>query len=207
MPPTPQQGAGTAAADAPAGPQQGDESGGGGGGEQPAPQPHQQRGPRRFMPFSEGLKNCLGQVGRHLQLGWVTGWCCGHRQTGVASNPTNQPTPTDHASTPPQALGIMEVRTVLVSLLSRFWFELAPAMGKPEAVRHSQQIALTLKIKGGLQLTCRPHSSSAGGAGASVGSAKGKRGGAGSGSAGAAAGGAGRAGSAERAASGVLLGG
>jgi hypothetical protein len=51
----------------------------------------------------------------------------------------------------------MEVRTVMVSLLSRFWFDLAPAMGKADAVRRSQQIALTLKIKGGLQLVCRPH--------------------------------------------------
>jgi hypothetical protein len=118
-----------AAAAAPAGPGEdargashgGDacEAGGSGvgaeGGQQPSPP---QRGPRRFMPFSEGLKNCLGQ-----------------------------------------ALGLMEVRTVLVSLLSRFWFELAPSMGKPEAVRRNQAIALTLKIKGGLQLVCHPHGS------------------------------------------------
>lgn len=44
---------------------------------------------------------------------------------------------------------------MLVVLLSRFWFDLAPAMGKPEAVQKNQQIALTLKIKGGLKLLCR----------------------------------------------------
>lgn len=72
--------------------------------------------PKRFIPFSDGMKNCLGQ-----------------------------------------ALGLMEVRTVLASLLSRFWFELAPSMGKPEAVQKNQQIALTLKIGGGLRLLCKPH--------------------------------------------------
>lgn len=48
---------------------------------------------------------------------------------------------------------------MLVALLSRFWFDLAPSMGRADSVRRSQQIALTLKIKGGLQLTCKPHSS------------------------------------------------
>ncbi len=56
-----------------------------------------------------------------------------------------------------QALGLMEVRTVLVSLLSRFWFELAPSMGKADAVKRNQQIALTLKIAGGLRLLCKQH--------------------------------------------------
>jgi hypothetical protein len=69
----------------------------------------------------------------------------------------------------------MEVRAVLVSLLSRFWFELAPSMGKAEAVRRNQQIALTLKIKGGLQLVCQPHSSSLAGTGARPGAAKARR--------------------------------
>lgn len=73
---------------------------------------------RRFAPFSDGLKNCLGQ-----------------------------------------ALGIMEVRTVLAVLLGRFWFDLAPSMGKPETVRRNQQIALTLKMKEGLSLVAKPHSS------------------------------------------------
>eukprot|EP00882_Tetradesmus_deserticola_P002743 GHRQ01002916.1.p2 GENE.GHRQ01002916.1~~GHRQ01002916.1.p2 ORF type:complete len:180 (+),score=64.53 GHRQ01002916.1:31-540(+) len=73
---------------------------------------------RRFAPFSDGLKNCLGQ-----------------------------------------ALGLMEVRTVLATLLGRFWFDLAPSMGKPETVRRNQQIALTLKMKEGLSLVARPHSS------------------------------------------------
>jgi hypothetical protein len=73
----------------------------------------------------------------------------------------------------------MEVRTVLVSLLSRFWFDLAPSMAKPETVRRNQQIALTLKIKGGLQLTCRPHASmeaAAGGGGGGGAKAPARRG-------------------------------
>jgi hypothetical protein len=53
----------------------------------------------------------------------------------------------------------MEVRTVLATLLGRFWFELAPSMGKPETVRRNQQIALTLKMKEGLSLVAKPHSS------------------------------------------------
>lgn len=57
-----------------------------------------------------------------------------------------------------QSLGLMEVRTVLATLLARFWFELAPSMGKPEQVKKNQQIALTLKIKGGLKLICKAHS-------------------------------------------------
>lgn len=52
---------------------------------------------------------------------------------------------------------MMEVRTVLATLLSRFWFELAPSMGKADAVHKRQQVALTLKISGGLQLLCKPH--------------------------------------------------
>lgn len=71
---------------------------------------------RRFAPFSDGLKNCLGQ-----------------------------------------ALGLMEVRTVLATLLGRFWFEMAPSMGKPETVKKNQQIALTLKMKEGLSLIALPH--------------------------------------------------
>eukprot|EP00879_Flechtneria_rotunda_P012489 GHRR01013041.1.p1 GENE.GHRR01013041.1~~GHRR01013041.1.p1 ORF type:complete len:174 (+),score=67.23 GHRR01013041.1:447-968(+) len=71
---------------------------------------------RRFAPFSDGLKNCLGQ-----------------------------------------ALGLMEVRTVLATLLGRFWFELASSMGSPEKVRKQQQIALTLKMKEGLRLVIQPH--------------------------------------------------
>ena len=34
----------------------------------------------------------------------------------------------------------MEVRTVLVVLLSRFWFDLAPSMGRPEQVAANQQV-------------------------------------------------------------------
>jgi hypothetical protein len=51
----------------------------------------------------------------------------------------------------------MEVRTVLATLLSRFWFEMAPSMGKPETVKKNQQIALTLKMKEGLSLVALPH--------------------------------------------------
>jgi hypothetical protein len=53
----------------------------------------------------------------------------------------------------------MEVRTVLATLLGRFWLDLAPSMDKPETVRRNQQIALTLKMKEGLSLIARPHSS------------------------------------------------
>jgi hypothetical protein len=56
-----------------------------------------------------------------------------------------------------QALGIMEVRTVLATLLGRFWFDLAPSMGKPEQVRKNQTIALTLKMREGLRLVAKPH--------------------------------------------------
>ena len=52
---------------------------------------------------------------------------------------------------------MMEVRTVLVTLLSRFWFDLAPSMGGGDGVRKRMQMALTLKIAGGLRLLCRPH--------------------------------------------------
>lgn len=56
-----------------------------------------------------------------------------------------------------QALGIMEVRTVLATLLGRFWFELAPSMGKAAQVRKNQTIALTLKMSEGLRLVATPH--------------------------------------------------
>jgi hypothetical protein len=51
----------------------------------------------------------------------------------------------------------MEVRTVLATLLGRFWFELAPSMGKASAVRNAQQIALTLKMRDGLKLVASLH--------------------------------------------------
>ncbi|GIL72393.1 hypothetical protein Vretimale_4204 [Volvox reticuliferus] len=72
-------------------------------------------GGKRFMPFSDGMKSCLGQ-----------------------------------------ALGLMEVRTMLVVLLGRYRFELDPAMGGPEAVQRSMIMSLTLKIKGGLRLLFTP---------------------------------------------------
>jgi hypothetical protein len=56
-----------------------------------------------------------------------------------------------------QALGLMEVRTVLATLLGRFWFDLAPSMGKPAQVRKNQTIALTLKMSEGLRLIATPH--------------------------------------------------
>lgn len=46
---------------------------------------------------------------------------------------------------------------MLATLLGRFWFELAPSMGKAEVVRKNQQIALTLKMKEGLSLVALPH--------------------------------------------------
>ena len=73
----------------------------------------------------------------------------------------------------------MEVRTVLVALLSRFWFDLAPSMGRADAVRRAQHIALTLKIRGGLQLVCRQHD----GAGAPRGGGGGAKAGGGGGAA------------------------
>lgn len=56
-----------------------------------------------------------------------------------------------------QALGLMEVRTVLATLLGRFWFDLAPSMGKPAQVRKNQTIALTLKMSEGLRLIATGH--------------------------------------------------
>jgi hypothetical protein len=42
-------------------------------------------------------------------------------------------------------MGIMEVRTVLVTLLSQFWVDLAPSMGSAEEVHQlKQQVGLTL---------------------------------------------------------------
>lgn len=72
---------------------------------------------RRFLPFSNGLKGCMGQ-----------------------------------------ALGIMLVRTVLATLLSEFWLELAPSMGTAEEAERKQQVVgIDLTYAGGLQLVCRPH--------------------------------------------------
>ncbi|GLC33832.1 hypothetical protein PLESTB_000509600 [Pleodorina starrii] len=86
-------------------------SGGGGGG----------AGGKRFMPFSDGMKSCLGQ-----------------------------------------ALGLMEVRTMLVVLLGRYVFQLDPSMGGLEAVRRNMIMSLTLKIKGGLRLLATPLRAAAG---------------------------------------------
>lgn len=47
---------------------------------------------------------------------------------------------------------------MLVTLLSRFRFELDPSMGGSEAVRGRMIMSLTLKIKGGLRLVAIPHS-------------------------------------------------
>lgn len=57
--------------------------------------------------------------------------------------------------------------------------ELAPSMGKPEAVRRNQQIALTLKIRGGLQLALTPHASGKGAASAGGGAGAARRAGSG----------------------------
>lgn len=51
----------------------------------------------------------------------------------------------------------IQVRAIVVTLLSRFWIDLAPSMGGPEGVQKSTQLALTLKIKGGLKLAFRQH--------------------------------------------------
>jgi len=75
--------------------------------------------PKRFLPFSDGSKACLGQL-----------------------------------------LGLTEVKTVVAVLCSRFWFELPPpARGEAAAAAGGarEQVALTLKIRGGLRLVCRPH--------------------------------------------------
>ena len=79
----------------------------------------------------------------------------------------------------------MEVRVVLATLLSRFWFDLAPSMGRADQVK--QQIALTLKIRGGLRLTCTPHGAPAKGGGGKGGGGKGGGKGAAAGAAAAAA--------------------
>ncbi|MEW5316638.1 MAG: hypothetical protein WDW38_007996 [Sanguina aurantia] len=55
-----------------------------------------------------------------------------------------------------QALGLMEVRTVLATLLSRYDFALDPSLGGPKAVHASMIMSLTLKIKGGLRLLGTP---------------------------------------------------
>ncbi|KAF5830428.1 hypothetical protein DUNSADRAFT_14587, partial [Dunaliella salina] len=70
--------------------------------------------PKAFLPFSDGMKGCLGQ-----------------------------------------SLGLMEVRTVLVTLLSRFHFELdLHPGGAQEGVK--MIMSLTLKMKGGLRVRCVP---------------------------------------------------
>ncbi|KAJ9527385.1 hypothetical protein QJQ45_025658 [Haematococcus lacustris] len=70
---------------------------------------------KAFLPFSDGIKSCLGQ-----------------------------------------ALGLMEVRTALVALLSRFHFELDPSVGSASEVHKNMIMSLTLKMKGGLRLRCTP---------------------------------------------------
>lgn len=58
---------------------------------------------------------------------------------------------------------------MLATLLGRFWFDLAPSMGKPEAIRKNQTIALTLKMSDGLRLVATPHKDEEGGAGGAKG--------------------------------------
>ncbi|GIL43618.1 hypothetical protein Vafri_1274 [Volvox africanus] len=88
---------------------------GNGSGTAPAPTAGGGSGGKRFMPFSDGMKSCLGQ-----------------------------------------ALGLMEVRTMLVVLLGRYRVDLDPSVGGPEAVQRSMIMSLTLKIKGGLRLVFTP---------------------------------------------------
>jgi hypothetical protein len=164
-------------------------------------------GARRFLPFSDGIKNCLGQVGgasggllltdfsadvqlSHqlrgaghsaalcrlpdpgLQPGRISWWHLSahrpHSSPSAAGLGALTVPPAPHAASPDlaslplfpapaQALGLMEVRTTLATLLGRFWFELSPSMAGEAAVKRSMQMALTLKIKGGLRLLCKPH--------------------------------------------------
>ncbi|GLI68700.1 hypothetical protein VaNZ11_013179 [Volvox africanus] len=88
---------------------------GNGSGAAPAPTAGVSNGGKRFMPFSDGMKSCMGQ-----------------------------------------ALGLMEVRTMLVVLLGRYRVDLDPSGGGPEAVQRSMIMSLTLKIKGGLRLVFTP---------------------------------------------------
>jgi hypothetical protein len=55
-----------------------------------------------------------------------------------------------------QALGLMEVRTMLVVLLGRYRVELDESMGGAEAVKARTIMSLTLKIRGGLRLRVTP---------------------------------------------------
>lgn len=65
----------------------------------------------------------------------------------------------------------MEVRTVLITLLSQFWFELDPEMGGEAEVRRNMIMSLTLKMKGGLRVRCTPHGQASTGPGAAAGTA------------------------------------
>jgi len=124
-------GGGGAVSPPPAGPIP--DGGGGGGGTPPAP--HRGGGaPKRFIPFSDGGKACLGQL-----------------------------------------LGLTEVKTLVAVLCSRFWFEMPSGeVPKAEGTREEprrraspddgdvgdgqrEQIALTLKVRGGLRLVCKLH--------------------------------------------------
>jgi len=56
-----------------------------------------------------------------------------------------------------QALAIVQVRTLLVKLLSQFWVELAPCMGPAENVEDQLKASLTFIFTKGLHMHFREH--------------------------------------------------
>jgi hypothetical protein len=55
-----------------------------------------------------------------------------------------------------QALAMLELKTAVAILMSRFTFRLASEMGGVQGVRDSEVMALTLHTKSGIRMHCHP---------------------------------------------------
>lgn len=93
-----------------------------------------------YLPFSEGSRSCVAQVRRPVL---------------VQIQRTLQNTSVSHDPLP-QNLALMELRVALAVLCSTFTFELAAAVGCPEAGRPDEIMALTLHMRGGVWMRCLP---------------------------------------------------
>lgn len=56
-----------------------------------------------------------------------------------------------------QALAWLDVRTIVISLLSRYWFEVDPSVGSHEEVERAQVMALVLTPGKPMKLRIRHH--------------------------------------------------
>lgn len=55
-----------------------------------------------------------------------------------------------------QNMAMLELKTAVAVLMSRFAFRLAPEMGGIRGVRESEVMALTLHAKHGIKMNCYP---------------------------------------------------